>query len=123
GTIIEMGGGQPLSVEFVHEKAFFDQQIKHGFYTAESLADHGFHDDKGYDAYKHGPYSFDYLPKSALHKAILRGNRDASERIEHQTSPRNPNLYGPDGKPISLNSVTQRAIDEAKRLAAIRGTA
>ncbi|HET8884533.1 MAG TPA: metallophosphoesterase, partial [Candidatus Saccharimonadales bacterium] len=47
GTIIEMGGGQPLSVEFVHEKAFFDQQIKHGFYTAESLADHGFHDDKG----------------------------------------------------------------------------
>lgn len=117
GTVVEIGGGGPVSVEFVHEKALIDQKIKHGYFSEERLADNGFFDDKDYEPYKHAPYSFDYLPKSALHKAILAGNRQASERTVYETQSRNPNIYDYNGEPIYENELTQRLVKKAKELA------
>lgn len=117
GTVIEMGGGMPLSVEFVHEKALIDQEVKYGHFTRESLADHGYYDDRDYDAYKHAPYSLMGAPQSALNKSILDLNRAASERIVYQTYPRNPNMFDGSGNPISVNDTTARLAREARRLA------
>lgn len=115
-TYIDIGGGLPTSVTFVHAKALIDQEVKYGYFTTESLNDHGFVDDKDFDPYKHGIYSFDYLPKSALQKSIRRINRDASERIEFAGTITNPNQYDSSGKPIIENTQTSRIRQVQKQL-------
>lgn len=115
GTVIEIGGGQPVSVEFVHEKALIDHQIQYGFFAPESLADHGYHDDRDYDPYKHAPYSLMGAPQSGLNKAIHDINRAASERTIYETHPRNPNTDE------HQNDVTRRLTEEAKKLAVAAG--
>lgn len=117
GTIIEMGGGEPISVEFVHPRSLLEQRIKYGYFSPESLADHGFYDDPGYEPEKHAPFSYDYLPKSALHHAIRKINREASERIEYAADVRNPNQYGNKGEMVAMNEETRRLLEAAKRYA------
>lgn len=110
GTMIEIGGNKPISVHFIHEKALIGQKVKYGFFNEESLHDYGYHTDKGFDPYKHGIFSFSYLPKDALQKAILDINRRASERTEYEGMVRNPNLYGKKGQPKHLNLQTSRVM-------------
>lgn len=115
-AIIEIGGGLSTRITFVHAKALIDQKIKYGYFTTESLNDEGFFDDKDFDPYRHGIYSFDHLPKSALQKAIRRINRDASERIEFAGTITNPNTYTASGQPITENLETERIRNLEKKL-------
>lgn len=113
GAVVYLGGGQPLQVEFVHETSLHRQEVDHGFFTRESLADHGYHDDPGFDPARHGPYANRRLPKSGLQKALSDIHRDASERALHETFPDNPNTYDRDGAPQYLNAATQRIFERA----------
>ncbi len=85
GTVVFLGGGKPPAVMSVTPEALDRHGVQNGWFTPENLADHGFHDDPGFDVRKHGPYSPDYLPKSGLQKALLKLGRDASQLIQFES--------------------------------------
>lgn len=82
GTMIHMGGGQPLQVEFVSEEALHKHKITTGEYMPDRLAVEGYKDDRGFDPARHGIFLPDSFAKSGLQKKILRQMRDASQRAE-----------------------------------------
>lgn len=122
GTIAFIGGGKPVKVVSVGARALDNHGVKHGWYTPENLAEHGFHDDPDFDVTKHGPYMPSYMPKSALIKALDIDREDANTLDEHKAS-REPNLYDADGNPISLNIQTQRIMARGAKVTHLSGIA
>lgn len=118
GTCILIGGGLPPEVHFIHKKRLNKQEVEYGFFSPESLKDHGFHDDKRFDPEKHGMYSHDNRPKSGLQKALLGMARAASLRTEYEGQLENPNTYKKNGLPKKLNPATKRMFEVAERLLA-----
>ncbi|MGB4762682.1 MAG: hypothetical protein WBP12_05010 [Candidatus Saccharimonas sp.] len=118
GTVVFIGGGKPPEVMSVTPEALDHHGVQHGWFTPENLADHGFHDDPGFDVRRHGPYSPDYLPKSALQKALLFIGRQASQLTMFEAPQQGENIYGPDGEPLKINPQTQRIMAVAATKAA-----
>lgn len=118
GTVVEIGGKLPTSVRFLNAATLDAHEIKHGYFTPMNLAENGYHDDPGFDVEKHGPYSFDDRPKSALQKALSHMARRASQLADFSTDIENPNLYDQaTGLPLTLNPETQRIFEASDRLA------
>lgn len=80
GTLIHLGGGLPPQVEFISEQALNQHRIQKGNLTDAILAEEGYVDDEGFDAFRHGIFLPDKFAKSALQKKILQLGRDASQR-------------------------------------------
>lgn len=114
GSVVFLGGGKPLEVMFVGRKALDNHGVRHGFFTPENLAAHGYFDDPGFDVAKHGPHSRDDMPKSAQQKAYLRMARAASQLTDFETPQANPNGGG------VQNKETRRIYAAAGRLATRR---
>ncbi len=81
GTMIHMGGGQPLQLEFISQETLQDHAISSGEFTAERLRDEGYQDDREFDAARHGFYLPDRFAKSALRKKLHQLQRDAAQRM------------------------------------------
>ena len=81
GTILHIGGGQPPQIEFVSEQALHKHTIKTGRFTQGQLAEEGFRDDKNFDPLRHGMFTPDSEPHSALQKKLRMYGRAASQRI------------------------------------------
>ncbi len=110
GTVVFLGGSKPPKVVSVTPEALDHHGVRNGWFTPENLADHGFHDDAGFDPRKHGPYSPDYLPKSGLQKALRQLARQASQLTDFEAPVQGENEYDEEGKPIKLNIQTQRIL-------------
>ena len=110
GTIGFIGGGKPPKVVSVTPEALDHHGVRHGWFTQENLADHGFHDDPGFDVRKHGPYSPDYMPKSAVQKALLYFGRRASQLVDYEAPEQGENIYDAKGRAIKVNAQTQRVL-------------
>lgn len=82
GTLVHMGGGQPLQVEFVGEEALHQHKITTGEYAPDALKAEGYQDDREFDPRRHGIFLPDRFSKSALQKKILQQMRDASQRAD-----------------------------------------
>ena len=80
GTLIHLGGGQPMQLEFVPEEALHRHEITTGDYAPEALRKAGYKDDRHFDPRKHGILLPDRFAKSALQKALLAHMRAASQR-------------------------------------------
>lgn len=117
GSVLFLGGGQPPEVRFIHAKNL-DRPVKYGFFRQDNLEAHGYHDDPGFDPAKHGPYSLEGTPKSALQKALLAIERQASQLAMYAAQIENPNTYDADGSPLYLNDATRRAFAQAALRAA-----
>ena len=79
GTVLHLGGGLPLQVEFVGEEALHNHQITTGEFSVQSLKAAKFRDDRNFDPLRHGFMLPDTFPKSALQKAIWLKMREASQ--------------------------------------------
>ena len=110
GTIVFIGDGKPPKVVSVTPEALDHHGVRNGWFTLENLAEHGFHDDAGFDVRKHGPYSPDYLPKSGLQKALRQLARQASQLTDFEAPVQGENEYDEEGHPIKLNIQTQRIL-------------
>lgn len=120
GTVVYLGGGEPMTVEFISAKTLYKGGVKYGEFTPERLEEEGYRDDPDFDPAKHGPYSLDSLPKSALNKKLFKLRREASQLADHMAVTENPNRYDENGNPVSetLNDITRRAYEiAAKKLA------
>ncbi len=128
GTVIKIGGGEPVAVESISANTLrlrggvklekngrVISGTKYGKFTPDKLDDQGFYDDDGFDPAKHGPYLHEDYPKSAAQKAILKLQRAASHLAMYEGETENPNRYDADGKPVDLNEVTRRAYEIAAR--------
>lgn len=113
GNVIYLGGGEPVTVEFISAEALRKRGVRFGGFTPEKLAEQGFHDDPNFDFLKHGPYSGVHMPKSALLKKLEVMTREGSELTENTAETENPNLYDAQGNPIQLNDATRRAFEIA----------
>lgn len=80
GTLMHIGGGKPIQVEFLSEKTLHAHIINSGQLSAAALRAEGYRDDRNFDAVKHGIMLPDSFPKSALQKKVLQMMRDASQR-------------------------------------------
>jgi hypothetical protein len=80
-TLIHLGGGLPVEVEFVSKKALENHDIKDGYFSNTNLTAEGFHDDADFNPHRHGIWQPNF-PKSGLQKAILQ-LRDQASRREH----------------------------------------
>jgi hypothetical protein len=80
GTLIHLGGGLPVQVEFVSESALHDHKITTGGFAADELKSEGYADDREFDPARHGIFLPDHFPKSALQKKVLHMMREASQR-------------------------------------------
>jgi hypothetical protein len=80
GTLIHLGGGLPVQVEFVSEGALHDHKITTGGFTKKVLEVEGYRDDQGFDPTRHGIFLPSDFPKSALQKKVLKIMRDVSQR-------------------------------------------
>lgn len=80
GTLLHIGGGQPVQTEFVSERALHEHKITTGGFTDEALKAEGYEDDRNFDPGRHGFFLPDNFPKSALQKRIWQLMRDASQR-------------------------------------------
>lgn len=116
GTIVLIGGSKPPKVVSVTPEALDHHGVRHGWFTPENLAENGFHDDAGFDVQKHGPYSPDYLPKSALQKALRHLARRASQLTDFEAPVQGENVYE-NGKPVRVNAQTQRILAAAAQKA------
>lgn len=119
GTVVMIGGGKPPKVVTVGAEALDRHGVRNGWFTPENLADHGYHDDPGFDVRRHGMYTPNGTPRSGLQKALHDIARKASMLDEHRAV-REPNLYDGDGNPIKLNPQTKRIMArEATKLSGI----
>lgn len=80
GTLMHIGGGKPMQVEFLSEKTLHAHTIESGRLSAMTLKAEGYRDDRGFDAVRHGIMLPDSFPKSALQKKVRQMMRDASQR-------------------------------------------
>lgn len=80
GTLIHLGGGLPVQVEFVSENALHGHTISTGGFAADALKAEGYRDDREFDPIRHGIFLPDSFPKSALQKKVLQLMRNASQR-------------------------------------------
>lgn len=119
GTISFIGGSKPPKVVSITPEALDHHGVRHGWFTQENLADHGFHDDEGFDSRKHGPYSPDYMPKSAVQKALLHFGRRASQLLDFEAPEQGENVYDANGEAVKINPQTERIL----AVAAQKGTA
>lgn len=109
GTVVMIGGGKPIKVVTVGAEALDNHGVRHGWFTPGNLADHGYHDDPDFDVRRHGMYTPNGTPKSALQKSLHDIAQRASMLEEHRAN-RDPNLYDGNGNPIELNPQTRRII-------------
>ncbi|MDN5819519.1 MAG: hypothetical protein L0H36_01235 [bacterium] len=114
-TVTYLGGGEPMTVEFLSPKSLIGEGVKYGGYAPKQLAEEGFKDDPNFDPFKHGPYQSDDLPKSALMKKLNMQRRQASQLVKFKSQLENPNHYDAKGNPIQLNEATRRAFEIAAR--------
>lgn len=130
GTVIKIGGGEPVAVESISAatlrlrggaklekttsggKKYEVSGVKYGQFTPDKLAEQGLYDDDGFNPAKHGPYLHDDYPKSAAQKAILKLQRAASHLAAYEGETENPNRYE-NGQPVHLNELTRRAYEIA----------
>ncbi|MFZ2545251.1 MAG: hypothetical protein WAW80_04705 [Candidatus Saccharimonadales bacterium] len=105
----EIGAGEPMVITYFTEEALVNTPIEHGPYSKERLADARFFDDEGADPLKYSMYSLDGSPQTAEQKLLWQRNREASQWANHMSEP----LIVERG---SLNRVTQRLFDTARRL-------
>lgn len=82
GTMIHLGGGLPVQVEFIGESTLHNHTISTGGYTSKTLASEGYRDDRQFDPVRHGVFLPDGYPKSGLQKKILQQMREASQRAK-----------------------------------------
>jgi hypothetical protein len=67
--LLHLGGKLPPTIDFLSKQTLLKHEIKDGYFSAESLADHGFQDSPGFDVSRHG-FANRGLPQSALQKAL-----------------------------------------------------
>lgn len=80
---LHIGGGLPPQIEFIGEETFHKYKITDGPFSDKSIfEEHGFRNDRSFDAGKHTPYLDMYSPKSALQKCILKIGHLASYSTE-----------------------------------------
>ncbi len=80
GTLIHLGGGLPVQIEFVSEQTLHGHKITTGQLSDKNLQAEGYHDDENFDPIKHGLLLPRNFPKSGLQKAIRHMMQDVSER-------------------------------------------
>ncbi len=80
GTIIRLGGGLPVEVEFLSEEAMNNHKITKGDFSTKNLKEEGYKTDRDFDVAKHGIWLPDGFPKSALQKKVLQMGRDVYQR-------------------------------------------
>jgi hypothetical protein len=80
GTLLHIGGGLPVQIEFVSEQNLHAHKITTGGFSEKVLKAEGYKDDREFDAIKHGIFLPDRFAKSGLQKKILQMGRDASQR-------------------------------------------
>lgn len=115
GTVVFVGGGEPIEVRNIHAENFNRRPVKYGYFTPENLAAEGYFDDPGFDPTRHAQYSRG-MPKSAIQKALNDSEMAASQLAIHEAEIDNPNIYDENGRPVSLNKLTERAFARARKL-------
>lgn len=81
GQLIHIGGGLPVQVEFISDKALHSHTVKHGGFTDAALKEEGFKTDRGFDPIRNGLLNPDSRAKrSAIQKKVLDMMRRTSLR-------------------------------------------
>ncbi len=137
GTVIKIGGGEPVSVESLSahtlrlggssQKELRGGKVitgaKYGQFTPDKLGERGLVDDEGFDPQKHGIFMHRDFPKNALQKALLMDVEDASHLINHRGETVNPYEVDEKGREIAVSEQTKRAREIAARIAMERQSA
>lgn len=68
--VVYLGGGRPVTLDFVSAKALYKHEIKDGAFSPQALADSGFVTDPGFIPGRHGFAGRSLGPKDAIQKKI-----------------------------------------------------
>ncbi len=80
--MVKLGGGLPVELEFISERALNEHVITKGRFAQDKLEDEGYQDHPEHDPAKHGLRGSRLIPRSALQQAVRDLEDDVSNRVD-----------------------------------------